>query len=241
MAFLLGLFLAHLCDILLLHGILGRLGGYSTVASSNAATASLQSRSWSTRDIVVTAALAVATGISFIVFDWVYLIVSGVGGPFVGQAMAGFWLLGGLLVPYIVRRPGSALFGELIAALVESSFNPWGVEVILAGLLEGLGAEVVFLVTGYRRFDAKVMAIAGGFSGAFFFLAYSIWYSGYVGLGSAGLAFKLAPGTVLIYLILRVISGIVLAGYLGKGVGDALVPTGVLDGFAIAAGRKKDI
>ncbi len=198
-------------------------------------------RSWSTRDIVVTAALAVATGISFVVFDWVWLVVSGAGGPFVGQALAGFWLLGGLLVPYIVRRPGSAIFGELVAALVESSFNPWGIEVLLAGLLEGLGAEIIFLVTGYRRFDAKTMALAGGFSSVFFFIVYSVWYNGWVVLGAAGPVFKLAPAILLAYLLLRTISGIVLAGWLGKGVGDALVPTGVLDGFAIAANRQQDV
>src|SRR5207237_1368582 len=112
-------------------------------------TPAFPSRRWSTRDIVVTAALAVATGISFIVFDWIWMIASGAGGPIVGQALAGFWLLGGLIVPYVIRRPGSAIFGELVAALVESSFNPWGVEVLLAGLLEGIGAEIVFLVTGY--------------------------------------------------------------------------------------------
>ncbi len=198
-------------------------------------------RSWSTRDIVVTAALAVATGISFVVFDWVWLVVSGAGGPFVGQALAGFWLLGGLLVPYIVRRPGSAIFGELVAALVESSFNPWGIEVLLAGLLEGLGAEIIFLVTGYRRFDAKTMALAGGFSSVFFFIVYSVWYNGWVVLGAAGPVLKLAPAILLAYLLLRTISGIVLAGWLGKGVGDALVPTGVLDGFAIAANRQQDV
>ncbi len=204
-------------------------------------SSSTLARSWTTRDIVVTAALAVATGISFIVFDWAWLLLSGVGGPFVGQALAGFWLIGGLVVPYIVRRPGSALFGELVAALVEASFNPWGIEVLLAGLLEGLGAEIVFVLTGYRRFDAKTMALAGGFSGLFFFVCYSVWYNGWLVLSASGPVFKLAPVTVLIYLVLRVISGIVLAGLLGKAIGDALVPTGVLDGFAIAARRQQDV
>jgi len=199
------------------------------------------SRTWSTRDIVVTAALAVATGISFIVFDWIYLVVSGAGGAFVGEALNGFWLLGGLLIPYIVRRPGSALFGELVAAVVEASFNPWGALVILSGLLEGLGAEIVFLATGYRRFDFRVMALAGGFSGVFFFLTESIWTQGYVVLGPSGPVLKQAPVVLLIYLVLRLISGVVLAGWLGKRIGDALVPTGVLDGFAIAAHRQQEI
>jgi energy-coupling factor transport system permease protein len=195
-------------------------------------TTNTASRSWSTRDIVVTAALAVASGIAFIVFDWIWMVASGAGGPFVGEALAGFWLIGGLLVPYIVRKPGSALFGEVVAALVESSFNPWGPIVILSGLLEGLGSEVVFLATRYRRFDALTMAVAGGFGAAFFFVTQPLWTQGY---------FKLNPAVIVAYFVLRTLSGALLAGLLGKGIGDALVPTGVLDGFAIARGRQQEI
>lgn len=193
---------------------------------------SIPSRSWSTRDIVVTAALAVASGIAFIVFDWFYSVVQGVGGNFVGNALAGFWLIGGLVVPYIVRKPGSALFGELVAALVESSFNPWGAIVILSGLLEGLGSEAVFLATRYRRFDAKLMATAGAVAAAFFFVTQPLWTQGY---------YKLSLPIIIAYFVLRTLSGAVLAGLLGKAVGDALVPTGVLDGFAIARGRQQEI
>jgi energy-coupling factor transport system permease protein len=190
------------------------------------------SRKWSTRDIVVTAALAVASGIAFIAFDWFYSLVQAVGGNFVGNALAGFWLVGGLLVPYIVRKPGAALFGELVAALVESSFNPWGATVILSGLLEGVGSEAVFLATGYRRFSAPWMAAAGAIGAAFFFVTQPLWTQGY---------YKLSLPIIIAYFVLRTISGAVLAGLLGKGVADALVPTGVLDGFAIARGRVREI
>lgn len=190
------------------------------------------SRKWSTRDIVVTAALAVASGIAFIAFDWFWSLAQAVGGNFVGNALAGFWLIGGLLVPYIVRKPGSALFGELVAALVESSFNPWGATVILSGLLEGIGSEAVFLATGYRRFGAPWMAAAGAIGAAFFFVAQPLWTQGY---------YKLSLPVIIAYFVLRTISGAVLAGLLGKGVADALVPTGVLDGFAIARGRVREI
>ncbi len=194
--------------------------------------ATVTSRSWSTRDIVVTAALAVASGIAFIAFDWFWSVAQAFGGNFVGNALAGFWLIGGLLAPYIVRKPGSALFGELVAALVESSFNPWGATVILSGLLEGLGSEAVFLATGYRRFDARVMAAAGAFGAAFFFVTQPLWTQGY---------YKLSLPVVIAYFVLRTLSGAILAGLLGKGVGDALVPTGVLDGFAIAQNRQQEI
>ncbi len=202
--------------------------------------ASLTSRSWSTRDIVVTAALAVATGISFIVFDWIYLLGKALLGDITQSVMEGLWLLGALVVPYIVRRPGSALFGELVASLVEASFNPFGITVIIAGLLEGIGAEAIFLLTGYRRFDRKVMLIAGAFDALLFFVAWVAWTSGYVGLNAGAFAFKLSPIVVGTYLVVEIASG-AAAGLIGKAIGDALVPTGALDGFAIAAHRRRDV
>ncbi len=203
-------------------------------------SSSLTSRAWSTRDIVATAALAVATGISFIVFDWIYLVGTSIVGPLVQPIMEGLWLLGALFVPYVVRRPGSALFGELVASFVEASFNPFGVTVIIAGLLEGAGAEMVFLSTGYRRFGWKMMAVAGGFDALFFFLTRVIWTSGYVILSNGVPVLKIEPLLFFAYLILETLSG-AAAGGIAKAIGDALIPTGALDGFSIAAGRHQEI
>jgi energy-coupling factor transport system permease protein len=203
------------------------------------ASTAARSRSWSTRDIVVTAALAVATGISFIVFDWLFIAGQSLFGGITQSVMEGLWLLGALLVPYIVRRPGSALFGELVASLVEASFNPFGVTVFIAGLIEGLGAEIVFLLTGYRRFTWLVMAVAGAFDALVFFVVWYSWRGGYVAF-DGGLVFKQAPALVLTYLVVEVLSG-AAAGCLAKVIGDALVPTGALDGFPIAAHRAREV
>lgn len=208
--------------------------------ASNPAPGPTTSGSWTTRDIVVTAALAVATGIAFIVFDWIYIVGQSVLGDIAQAVMEGFWLLGALLIPYIVRRPGSALFGELVASLVEASFNPFGITVLIAGLIEGLGAEVVFLLTGYRRFNWFVMAIAGAFDAFVFFVTWWSWRGGLIVLSGGGLVFKQAPLLVLTYLIVEVLSG-AAAGCLAKAIGDALVPTGALDGFPVAAQRRQEI
>jgi ABC-type thiamin/hydroxymethylpyrimidine transport system permease subunit len=49
-----------------------------------------------------------------------------------------------------------------------------------------------------------------------------------------------APTLVLAYLVVEMISGAV-AGCLAKIIGDALVPTGALDAFPIAAHRVPDV
>jgi energy-coupling factor transport system substrate-specific component len=102
----------------------------------------------------------------------------------------------------------------------------------LSGVLEGVGSEVVFLATGYRNFSAKLMAAAGAIGAAIFFVTQPLWTQGY---------YQLALPTIVAYFVLRTLSGAVLAGLLGKAIGDALVPTGVLDSFPIAQGRREEI
>ena len=102
------------------------------------------SRSWSTRDIVVTAALAVATGISFIVFDWVYIVgqslVGGIALGVGGGALVGFALYFGLLrIPlqhfFSVTNAMLILLAAGLASaaagfLVQSDLLPaWGAQV----------------------------------------------------------------------------------------------------------------
>ena len=78
---------------------------------------------WRTVDIVVTAVLGVAFGVVF----WAWnLLWAAVGAAFTafppGQAfMYGVWLLPAVVAPLIVRKPGAALFAELIAAIVSAA------------------------------------------------------------------------------------------------------------------------
>lgn len=187
--------------------------------------------SWSTRDIVVGAVLAVATG--FVFWGW-GLLWSGVIGPFVpfpfSYFLVGVWMLGGLVVPYVVRRPGAALFGELVAAFISMlPGNQWGLATMLSGLVQGLGAEVVFAAGRYRRYSLAVLMLAGAAAGvasitldSFF---YSYWPQFTGGAIAAGYAFV-------------AISGAVLGGILAKVLGDALARAGVLTGLAIVRDRK---
>jgi energy-coupling factor transport system substrate-specific component len=66
----------------------------------------------------------------------------------------------------IVRRPGAALFGELVAAVVSALLGSyWGLDTLLSGLLQGAGAEIVFLVTMYRAWNPLVAVLAAAGAG----------------------------------------------------------------------------
>lgn len=184
---------------------------------------------WTTRDIVVAAALAVAVGLVWVGWTWLWYWAQALFGQPAREFLGGFWIIGGVLVPYIIRKPGAAIVGEFVAALVELPLTPFGAIVLLAALIEGAGSELVFFLTRYRVWNTLVLFLAGCSGAAVFFVTYVYWVQGY---GRFGL------GAVALYFALRTLGGGVLAGLGARLLGDALAATGVLEGFAIARERR---
>ena len=115
---------------------------------------------WRTRDMLVVAVISVAFG----VFFWAFGVVWGALG-FLGPALNllyGLWLLPALVAPLIVRRPGAALFAEVVAASLSAFLgSQWAVDTLVSGLVQGAAAELVFAALRYRRFDLPVVVAAG--------------------------------------------------------------------------------
>jgi energy-coupling factor transport system substrate-specific component len=203
-----------------------------TSASASVATAASSPWRWRVVDIVVAAVLGVAIGLVFwgwntIGYAW-FAAADGLT-PGLGGIAVGIWLLGGVVGGLVIRKPGAALVVELVAAIVSMLIgNVWGVSTVLSGLVQGLGAELVFALFLYRRFGIVVAALAG------------------VGAAVAAWVFELFYGSspnILkslefnsIYLVTVVISGAVLAGVVGWLLVRALATTGALSRFA--AGRE---
>jgi energy-coupling factor transport system substrate-specific component len=187
---------------------------------------------WRVVDIVVAAVLGVAIGLVF----WGWNVVGGAWfgaadavTPGFGGIAVGIWLIGGVIGGLVIRKPGAALVVEVVASIVSMLIgNVWGVSTVLSGLVQGLGAEIVFALFLYRRFGIVVAALAGA------------------GAGIAAWIFELFYGTTpnilktvefnTIYLVCVAISGIVLAGVVGWLLVRALAVTGALNRFA--AGRE---
>ena len=76
---------------------------------------------WRVIDIVTAAVLGVACGLIFVVWNQVggagYEVLKAVA-PGLGGLVTGVWLLGGTLGGYVIRQPGAAFIGELMAATV---------------------------------------------------------------------------------------------------------------------------
>ncbi len=180
-----------------------------------------------TIDLVTIATLGVAFGVVFWGWGKLYALVDiavKLGFPPAAGLMGGGWLIAGVVGGLIVRRPGAALLTELIAAIVSAVVlggTEWGASVLVSGLLQGLGAELVLLLVAYRSFTPVVAMAAGALAGVFeAFYEWSAWYSDW------DLGYRLA------HLGFFALSGAVIAGIGGWVLVRALAQAGVLDAFA---------
>jgi len=185
---------------------------------------------WTTWESILSAVLAGVIGILFFAWGlsiWKVLDVVKSGIPGYGRAIRdlfyGFWFLAAILIPYIVRRPGAAVAAEVVAAIVSALLgSEWGLTVLISGLVQGGLAELVFALRGYKDYSLITLILAGAAAAVGSWVVdYAFWYS------------TLEVHILILMLIARVISGAVLAGWLGKLIGDALAATGVLDNTAL--------
>jgi len=180
---------------------------------------------WRVVDIVVASVIAVACAVVFLVWNVGYEAPSAVLKPLLPGLqglLAGPWLVAGVLGGLIIRKPGAALYTELVAAIISALIgNQWGPLTIVSGLVQGLGAELVFLAFAYAIWRLPVAILAGAGAG----LACGIndrilWYAG------ADTTFT------IVYIICTTISGALIAGAGSWFIARGLAATGALNRFA---------
>jgi len=180
---------------------------------------------WRGVDLITAAMLAVAFGVMFWGFDtFVYPVVSTAtaGFPPAGELVLGVWLLPAVVGALVIRRPGAALFTELVAANIELLLgNRWGAAVLLSAVLQGLGVELAVALFRHRRFGV-VVAVLGGVLAAVFEIVFYEWYSYVAEYSTAWKAIYLACGMV---------SGAVIAGVGGWALVRGLARAGALNAF----------
>ncbi len=180
---------------------------------------------WRGVDLVTAAMLAVAFGVMFWGFDtFIYPVLSTAtaGFPPAGELMLGVWLIPAVVGALVIRRPGAALFTELVAANVEMFLgNKWGVAVLLSAVLQGLGVELALALFRHRRFGV-VVAVLGGALSAVFEIVFYEWYS-YV--ADYSMVWK------AIYLGCGIVSGAAIAGVGGWALVRGLARSGALNAF----------
>jgi energy-coupling factor transport system substrate-specific component len=203
----------------------------TVTSSSSTATSGSRRLRWRVVDIVVASVIGVAVGVVF----WAWGVVWGpISGPIeallpgLQAGPAALWVVAGVLGALIIRKPGAAIYTELVAAVVSALIgSQWGgLLTIEAGLVQGLGAELVFALFLYRNWRLPVAMLAG--AGAGLAMAINdlvIYYAG------------AAPLFTTTYIVSGVVGGALIAGGLSWLAVRGLARAGALDRFA--AGRER--
>ena len=208
----------------------------SALALRDAAVARADSirAAWRTQDYVLLGILAVVFGALYWWWlqPWLGAAALVPGAAQVGQELAfGVWFISGLLGGYIIRRPGAAFLGETLAAFAEVLLGaPAGPILVVTGIMQALGPELVFASTGYRHWGWRTMLLAGA-AAALVAMPWNWFRLGY---------FALPPALLLGLLVTRLVGG-ALAGALAKLLGDALARSGALSYYPIGRERMREV
>ena len=142
------------------------------------------------------------------------------------QAFAcAIWFVGAVLGGLMVRKLGATIYVELLAATVSALLgSQWGFGTLVSGLVQGIGAEIVFALFLYRVWRLPVAWLAGAGAGVALALNDLLtWYPGSSALFAT------------VYTVSAVLGGALVAGTLSWLAVRALAGTGALSRFA--AGR----
>ncbi len=189
---------------------------------------------WRVVDIVVAAVLGVACGLVFVFWNGAGEafegVLSAIAPPIKGFA-GGVWLAGGVLGALIIRKPGAAIFVEVVAASISAAIgNHFGLATVVTGLAQGLGAELIFLLFAYRSWGWATSALAGALAAVGGWLTY-LWLYAYAAKGF---------GYNVLYLAAFMLSGAIV-GVLCWLLVKALAQTGALDRFASGREAKREV
>ncbi|MEM9775681.1 MAG: ECF transporter S component, partial [Chloroflexota bacterium] len=138
-------------------------------------------------------------------------------GPIAARTLIGVVMFTALFIPYVVRKPGAALFGMLVVGLVQLPFSPDGIGSLIVNVLYGLFVEAAFFITRYKRYSLLMMISTACIVGA-------------IGLGIGYIPSGLHEFAVSaqITLWILVMGSCILGGWLVTVLANALTRSGLL-------------
>ena len=184
---------------------------------------------WKLQEIILVAMLCIVFGVVYMagvyLTSFLSTLLTPVGlAPLANELVFGVWFMASTLAAYILQKPGAAIVAEVLAALIEVLLgNMYGPMVIVAGIIQGAGGEIVFAAGGYKKFDRRMVCLASVGCCITSFL-WSFVRSGYG---------KLAVPLLAVMFLIRLVSSLIFSGVLSKAIGDGLARTGLLKGYAL--------
>ncbi len=191
----------------------------------------MKKNTWELKDVIMMTVFGVVFAVIYMAVVYGGMAISTALTPmglsaFGFELIYGVWFMAATLAAYIIRKPGVALIAEALASAIELLMgNPDGLTVVLTGIIQGLGAELVFAAFRYKKWNFVSMSLAGMLSALFIF-CYELYYLSY---------YLLSPAMLAAQLGVRFVSAILFSGVICKLAGDGLAKTGVVKSYAIGA------
>ncbi|SER11087.1 energy-coupling factor transport system substrate-specific component [Gracilibacillus ureilyticus] len=168
-------------------------------------------------DILVTIVIAIGFSVIYKLWGPLYSSLS-ILGLHIDQLIYGMWFMAATVAFLIIRKPGVALLAELAAAQGEFLFGGhWGISLLLYGLVQGLGCELIFAIFRYKSSRIFVMCLAavGATIG-------SLWLDLYYGYIT-----ELVWWNLTLLIVMRTVGAIIITGFFAFYLVKALEKTGV--------------
>jgi energy-coupling factor transport system substrate-specific component len=174
-------------------------------------------RSYTTRDILLIAVLAAIGGVAKI-FTAQGFVLMAAFGPYGSAIWSGLFFIWPIIAAFVVRKPGAATISMVLGGVIELlAGSPIGVIVLYSNLVEGLGADIGFLLWRYLKYGVVQHMVAGmlepigGFVITYFFFSFP----------------SLGIGAFIVYVLVSLLGG-VLGGLLAYAINLGLNASGVI-------------
>lgn len=192
---------------------------------------------WKLKDVLMIAISEVLFGVVYLgctyAGGFLYGLLAPAGmGSFGYEPFYGIYFIAANFGIYVMRKPRTGLIAEVLAAVIECLLGNFFVPIIiLSGIIQRLGFEVIIALKCYKKFD-KVTMMEDAVHCSIVTLLYNLVVSGYS---------KIALPILLLMLVVRIISAIIFDGIITPILADGLAKAGVLKGYAIADTIKQDL
>lgn len=176
---------------------------------------------YTTRDLILLAVIGAIAGVVNTGTAILWNAANAAGGPLAGAALQGAFMWAYLLAFFLVRKPGAMLIVGLLETAIEGLLgNPSGISTLGWGLTQGLGAEIVMALCNYSNFGWLAFAMAGAAASQFG----TVWTAYLFGWDSTAEIVR----QYWIAAPINLISGAILSGLLGWGLGQMIARTGLV-------------
>ncbi len=173
-------------------------------------------KKYTTRDILIIAVLSAIGGVAKIFIAQGFVLVAAFG-PYGSAIWSALFFIWPIIAAFIVRKPGAATISMVLGGVIELlAGSPIGVVVLYSNFVQGLAADLAFMIWRYKKYGYLQHAVAGlvqPIGGLFI----TYFFFGFAALGL---------GPFILYILVSLLGG-VIGGSIAFAINKGLEASGL--------------